>query len=48
MQKKSGHLAEMDTFCVLDFYVHESCQRYGIGRQLFDRMIEVLHCRLYG
>ena len=25
--------------CVLDFYVHESCQRRGDGRQLFDMML---------
>ena len=26
--------------CVLDFYVHESCQRSGLGRQLFDRFLQ--------
>jgi GNAT superfamily N-acetyltransferase len=26
--------------CVLDFYVHESRQRAGLGRQLFDYMLE--------
>jgi alpha-tubulin N-acetyltransferase 1 len=26
---------------VLDFYVHESCQRAGIGRSLFDYMLSV-------
>lgn len=25
--------------CVLDFYVHESCQRSGIGRTLFEAML---------
>ena len=25
--------------CVIDFYVHESCQRNGIGKQLFDYMV---------
>lgn len=25
--------------CVLDFYVHESCQRKGDGRKLFDAML---------
>ena len=27
-----GRVIEIDAFCVLDFYVHESCQRKGIGR----------------
>ncbi len=26
--------------CVLDFYVHESVQREGHGKQLFDLMLE--------
>lgn len=26
--------------CVLDFYVHESRQRYGLGKQLFEHMLE--------
>lgn len=26
--------------CVLDFYVHESCQRMGIGKILFEKMLE--------
>jgi alpha-tubulin N-acetyltransferase 1 len=26
--------------CVLDFYVHESRQRAGLGRQMFDYMLE--------
>ena len=26
--------------CVLDFYVHESCQRQGDGRRLFDAMLQ--------
>jgi GNAT superfamily N-acetyltransferase len=36
-----GHpqLREIRPLCVLDFYVHESCQRSGIGRRLFDHML---------
>ena len=30
---------EVSPLCVLDFYVHESVQRKGIGKQLFDYMI---------
>merc|ERR1719453_445239 len=30
---------EMEPLCVLDFYVHESCQRFGHGRDLFERML---------
>merc|ERR1711862_13064 len=31
---------EILPLCVLDFYVHESCQRIGIGKCLFDAMLE--------
>lgn len=27
--------------CVLDFYVHESRQRSGLGKQLFENMLQV-------
>eukprot|EP00048_Salpingoeca_helianthica_P020602 m.7403 g.7403 ORF g.7403 m.7403 type:complete len:366 (+) comp5018_c1_seq1:94-1191(+) len=30
---------EIAPLCVLDFYVHETCQRSGHGRMLFDHMI---------
>lgn len=33
-------LKEISPLCVLDFYVHESCQRTGLGRHLFDVMLE--------
>lgn len=31
---------EINPVCVLDFYVHESCQRTGLGKLLFDTMLE--------
>ena len=31
---------EMTPLCVLDFYVHESCQRKGIGKYLFQFMLK--------
>lgn len=43
---RSNHTCVQDAFkevnplCVLDFYVHESCQRGGIGKRLFDTMLE--------
>ncbi|XP_073389633.1 uncharacterized protein [Physcomitrium patens] len=33
-------LVEMSPLCVLDFYVHESCQRQGLGHKLFEFMLE--------
>ncbi|XP_005104956.1 alpha-tubulin N-acetyltransferase 1 [Aplysia californica] len=30
---------ELEPLCVLDFYVHESRQRMGCGRKLFDHML---------
>ena len=35
----TGATSELDPLCVLDFYVHESCQRAGLGRLLFDAML---------
>jgi len=35
---------EMQPLCVLDFYVHESCQRRGYGKKLFDFMLQVTFC----
>ena len=34
-----GGMTEMCPMCVLDFYVHENCQRQGIGKKLFDYML---------
>lgn len=34
-----GAVNELEPMCVLDFYVHESRQRMGCGRQLFDFML---------
>ena len=35
-QAESHELHEIDALCVLDFYVHESTQRQGIGKLLFE------------
>jgi len=37
----AGKVRELTPVCVLDFYVHESVQRKGVGHQLFMRMLEV-------
>lgn len=34
------NLVEINPVCALDFYVHESCQRGGFGRKLFDAMLQ--------
>lgn len=36
----AGKMHEVSPTCVLDFYVHESCQRCGYGKELFDHMLE--------
>lgn len=36
---QSGKMNEINPLCVLDFYVHESVQRGGIGKQLFAEML---------
>jgi len=35
-----GRMRELNASCVLDFYVHESCQRRGIGKALFQHMLK--------
>lgn len=36
-----GRVHERTPLCVLDFYVHESKQRLGYGKRLFDTMLQV-------
>lgn len=33
-------LKEAKFVCVLDFYVHESVQRSGIGKTIFEKMLK--------
>ena len=35
-----GKVKEMKPLCVLDFYVSEAVQRSGLGKALFERMLE--------
>ncbi|TMW68119.1 hypothetical protein Poli38472_007791 [Pythium oligandrum] len=37
---RKGEYVEMDPLCVLDFYVHEDCQRHGIGLLLFQQLLQ--------
>eukprot|EP00656_Telonema_subtile_P015507 TRINITY_DN18140_c0_g1_i2.p1 TRINITY_DN18140_c0_g1~~TRINITY_DN18140_c0_g1_i2.p1 ORF type:complete len:160 (-),score=33.49 TRINITY_DN18140_c0_g1_i2:360-839(-) len=36
----NAQFKEMQPLCCLDFYVHFSCQRCGIGRVLFESMLQ--------
>ena len=40
LRDRSYNYHEVNALCVLDFYVHESTQRRGIGKQLFDYMLK--------
>lgn len=40
-QDGSGTQHEVEPICVLDFYVHESKQRSGCGKALFEAMMQV-------
>ncbi|XP_035712523.1 alpha-tubulin N-acetyltransferase [Folsomia candida] len=35
----AGTQHELNPFCILDFYIHESRQRQGAGKYLFDHML---------
>lgn len=39
-RNSSGSCKEISPLCVLDFYVHESVQRKGIGKELFIHMLK--------
>jgi GNAT superfamily N-acetyltransferase len=41
IRDEAAAVAEIEPACVLDFYVHESLQRAGIGKQLFEFMLGV-------
>ena len=41
---------EVNPLCVLDFYIHESRQRTGCGKRMFEHMLKVLtsiNCSLF-
>ncbi|XP_058456967.1 alpha-tubulin N-acetyltransferase [Malaya genurostris] len=40
---QTGETIHVTAPCVLDFYVHESRQRGGLGRELFDHMLKEEH-----
>lgn len=44
IRRRSGELVEMAPLCVLDFYVHESCQRYEQPL----RLLQSSHDRFHG
>ena len=39
IRSENGKLNEITPLCVLDFYVHESVQRGGMGKQIFEEML---------
>eukprot|EP00775_Hariotina_reticulata_P004091 gene4091-4338_t len=39
LHRVNGAIAEVKPLCVLDFYVHESYQRQGVGKALFEYML---------
>lgn len=42
-----GEHKQVNPTCVLDFYVHESQQRAGKGKQLFEHMLKVYNTCIY-
>lgn len=42
--KKNGTVVQVEPVCLLDFYVHDSRQRSGVGRALFDEFLKVFKC----
>lgn len=39
IRNEMGSIKEISPLCVLDFYVHESVQRGGQGKALFEKML---------
>ena len=42
LQDSGGRLHEVEPVCILDFYVHESQQRKGYGKDLFEEVLKVM------
>jgi hypothetical protein len=40
IRRQNNQYSQISPTCVLDFYVHESCQRTGIGKMLFEAMLD--------
>jgi alpha-tubulin N-acetyltransferase 1 len=40
VHRETGQIKEISPLCVLDFYVHESIQRGGYGKIIFEHMIK--------
>jgi alpha-tubulin N-acetyltransferase 1 len=40
IRNEFGAIKEISPLCVLDFYVHESVQRGGHGKALFEKMLD--------
>ena len=39
---RAGIQNELNPTYILDFYIHESCQRMGLGKILFDHFLEAI------
>jgi len=39
VHRETGKISEISPLCVLDFYVHESIQRGGHGKMIFEYML---------
>ncbi|KAA3670828.1 alpha-tubulin N-acetyltransferase 1, partial [Paragonimus westermani] len=39
MHDNQGVCTELEPLCILDFYIHDSMQRRGYGKKLFDHML---------
>ena len=42
-RKPDAEYCQVSPLCVLDFYVHEGCQRGGVGASLFEHMLGTQH-----
>jgi len=40
IRNEAGSIKEIHPLCVLDFYVHESVQRGGEGKKIFEYMLQ--------
>lgn len=40
IRDEAGGIKEIEPLCVLDFYVYQTMQRSGFGKQLFEFMLD--------
>lgn len=47
LYNEQGRYFQVHPRCILDFYIHETRQRRGLGLELYQHMLAVRFCPIY-